>query len=404
MRKIIKKIRRGEPIKFLIVFLVMYSFIPYSIDEMKKPANNSFPSDLLMQGKSEIKKEFYCEIDNKKIFLFTLTNANGLSAKITNYGGIILALSVPDKFGKFDDVVLGFDSVTNYLSEQYVNNNPHFGALIGRYANRIGNASFTLDGVKYQLTANSRKKHHIHGGKKSFDKIVWDADTLITEDGTALKLNHLSPDSHEGFPGNLNVTVIYTLTNDNSLKIDYFAEADKPTVVNFTNHSYFNLAGEGSGNILNHQIMINADKYTPVDDEGIPTGEIKNVTDTPFDFRNIKRIGAKVDQLPRGYDINYVLNHSSLELGFAAKVYEQNSGRIMKVFTTEPGIQFFTAKGLNGKYTGKSRQKYESSYGLCLETEKFPDSPNKPNFPSTVLRPGEKFHSTTIYKFSLSND
>lgn len=401
MKKNVKKIHHSESVKFLILFFMINSFTQYPYEGIKKISAHS---DSFLESKSKIKKEFCCELDNQKIFLFTLTNANGLTARITNYGGIILSLTVPDKNRQFDDVVLGFDSVSNYLTDEYIKSNPRFGALIGRYANRIENACFTLDQVKYQLTVNSRKKHHIHGGKISFDKIVWDADTLTTETGPALKLNHLSPDGHEGFPGNLNVTVIYTLTNDNSFRIDYYAETDKPTVVNFTNHSYFNLAGEGSGNILNHQIKINADKYSPVDDDRIPTGEIKVVAGTPYDFRKITRIKSNIDQLKYGYDINYVLTNPLGELGLAAKVFEQNSGRIMEVFTTEPGLQFFTAQSLNGKYAGKSGRKYESSYGLCLETEKFPDSPNKANFPSPVLRPGEKFHSTTIYKFSTIRD
>ena len=358
----------------------------------------------LSMEENNIKKEFCCEKDSKAVYLFTLTNTNGLTAKITNYGGIIVSLLVPDKDGKLDDIILGFDSVKSYLSDEYVNNNPHFGALIGRYANRISNASFTLDGEKFQLTVNSRKKHFIHGGKKGFDKIVWDAGALSAENGPSLKLSYKSPDREEGFPGNLNVTVLYTLTNDNSFRIDYLAETDKATVVNFTNHSYFNLAGEGNGNILKHRIMINAEKYTPVDNEGIPTGEIKYVANTPFDFRKALSIGSMINELARGYDINYVLEHSKGVLGLAAKVYEENSGRIMEVFTTEPGMQFFTAKSMNGKYTGKSGRKYHSSFGFCMETQKFPDSPNKPNFPSTVLRPGEKFHSITIYKFSTANN
>ena len=372
--------------EFLIIIFLSLSFISIS------------------EGGNEIKKEFCCEKDTKPVYLFTLTNTNGLTAKITNYGGIIVALSVPDRNGKFDDIVLGFDSVKDYLTDEYVNSNPHFGALIGRYANRISNASFTLSGEKFQLTVNSRKKHFIHGGKKGFDKIVWDADALSTENGPSLKLTYKSPDGEEGFPGNLTVTVLYTLTNDNSFRIDYFAETDKATVVNFTNHSYFNLAGEENRNILKHLIMINAEKYTPVDNEGIPTGEIKDVANTPFDFRKTRSIGSMINELPRGYDINYVLDHSRDELSFTAKVYEQNSGRIMEVYTTEPGMQFFTAKSMNGKYKGKSGRRYESSFGFCLETEKFPDSPNKPNFPSAVLRPGEEFHSITLFKFFTTND
>ncbi len=351
--------------------------------------------------KGELIKEFCCKRDDKNVFLFKLTNANGMEVKLSNYGGLIIALSVPDKNGTSGDVVLGLDSVNNYLTESYIKSNPRFGALIGRYANRIGNAKFSINGVECQLTINRNYKHHIHGGKIGFDKIVWDADIFMAENGTALKLNHLSPDGHEGFPGNLNVAVTYTLTNDNALRIDYSAETDKPTVVNFTNHSYFNLAGEGNGNILNHQIMINADKYTIVDDESIPTGEINSVESTSYDFRELISIETKIDQLPHGYDVNYVLNHSSDKLEMAAKVFEPISGRMMEVFTTEPGMQFYTANGLDGSYIGKSGRKYEKFFGLCLETQHFPDSPNKANFPSTVLMPGEKFLSTTTYKFSV---
>ena len=350
--------------------------------------------------KSEITKEFCCKKDDKDVYVFALKNANGIIGKISNYGGIILSLYIPDKNGNFDNVVLGLDNIGKYLDENYVRSNPHFGALIGRYANRIANAKFKLDSVEYSLTINSRNKHHIHGGKISFDKIVWNADTEITNDGPSLKLSHVSPDGNEGFPGNLSVTVIYTLTNDNALRIDYYAGTDKPTVINFTNHCYFNLAGEGSGNVLDHQIMINADKYTPADNESIPTGEIKDVEGTPYDFRKSDTLSSKMKILPRGYDINYVLNHSLNKLDLAAKVYEQTSGRILETFTTEPGMQFFTANGLNGTYTGPSGKKYERYYGFCLETEHFPNSPNEPYFPTTVLRPNEKFHSTTIYKFS----
>ena len=354
--------------------------------------------------RSEIKKEICCKKDGKDVFIFTFTNANGSKVELSNYGGLIIALFVPDKNGALDNVVLGLDSLGSYLTESYVKSNPYFGVLVGRYANRIRNAKFTIDSVTYTLIINCDQKHHIHGGTVGFDKIVWDADTIMTEDGPELKLTHLNPDGHEGFPGNLKVTVIYTLTNDDALRIDYFAETDKPTIANFTNHSYFNLAGEGNGNIFSHQIMIKAEKFTPVDNESIPTGEIKSVAGTPYDFRKPFAIGEKINQIPRGYDMNYVLDHPLNELGLAARVYEPTSGRVMEVFTTEPGMQLFTANGFDGTYTGKSGKKYEKNFGLCLETEHFPDSPNKPNFPSTVLRPGEKLHSTTIYKFSAKKD
>ncbi len=343
-----------------------------------------------------IKEDFCCVKESQKVYLFTLKNRNGIVAKISNYAGAIYTLNVPDKSGKMIDVVLGLDSLPKYFEP-----NPHFGSLIGRFSNRIANAKFTLDGVTYNLTKNSRGKHFIHGGKIGFDKIVWDADTLMTDKGPSLILTHLNPDEHEGFPGNLKVKVIYTLTNDNSLSMNYFAETDKPTVINFTNHCYFNLNGEGNGNVLTHQLMINADHYTPNDSEGIPTGEIKSVANTPFDFRKAHSIGKYMNQLKHGYDINFVFYHPWEILKLAAEAYSPESGIVMTIYTTEPGMQFFTANGLNGKFSGQSGRKYESSYGFCLETEHFPDSPNEPGFPSTVLRPGEKFHSTTIFKFSV---
>ncbi|HTR80972.1 MAG TPA: aldose epimerase family protein [Bacteroidota bacterium] len=356
----------------------------------------------LVQGvcfsKGEIKKELCCQKDNKDVYLFTLKNDDGMVAEISNFGGVIYRLYVPDRNRKLANVVLGLDSVQNYFRS-----NPHFGALIGRFSNRIANASFTLDSMTYHLTVNSHHKNTIHGGAIGFDKIVWNATDSMTNEGPSLQLTHLSPDGHEGFPGNLSVTVVYTLTNENALRIDYYATTDKPTVVNFTNHCYFNLAGEGNGDVLRHQMTIRADKYTPVDDEGIPTGEIKDVAGTPYDFRTPRAIGSSM-LLPQGYDNNFVLNHPLNQLGLAATVFERESGRTMEVFTTEPGVQFFTAHGLNGTFSGESGKKYESSYGFCLETEHFPDSPHRPNFPSTVLRPGEKFHSITLFKFSVRKD
>lgn len=379
-----------------ILLIQILSFPQENIAERYIVKDNRYGNNPAV-SKDDINEQFCCEKDGQKVYLFTLTNKNGLVAKISNYAGAIYELDVPDRNGKLSNVVLGLKSLKEYFGP-----NPHFGALIGRFSNRIANAEFTLDGVTYHLTANSMKKHSIHGGKIGFDKIVWNPDTMMTENGPALKLTHLSPDGHEGFPGNLKVTAIYTLTNDNALRLDYYAETDKPTVVNFTNHNYFNLAGEGKGNILNHIIMINADKYTPADNEGIPTGEIKNVEGTPYDFRKAHAIDSLMDKLPHGYDINYVLNHPLNKLGLAAKVSDPLSGRVLEVYTTEPGMQFYTANGFNGRFSGRSGGKYESCAGFALETEHYPDSPNKPNFPSTVLRPDEKFHSITIFKFSAT--
>ena len=376
--------------KYILAIIIWLSFF-YFFAFISSSSKFDFVTEF-----GSIKKDFYCVKASQKVYLFTLVNKNGLVAKISNFAGAIYELDVPDKEGNLVNVVLGLNSLPKYFEA-----NPHFGALIGRFSNRIANAKFILDGVTFHLTKNSRSKHCIHGGKIGFDKIVWRADTSMTEKGPSLILTHLSPDGHEGFPGNLKVKVIYTLTNDNSLSIDYFAETDKPTVINFTNHCYFNLNGEGSSNVLTHKLMINADHFTPTDSEGIPTGEIKSVANTPFDFREAHSINKYINQLKNGYDINYVFYHPWEILKIAAEAYSPERGIVMTTYTTEPGMQFFTANGLNGKFSGQSGRKYESCYGFCLETEHFPDSPNEQEFPSTVLRPGEKFHSTTIFRFTV---
>jgi aldose 1-epimerase len=334
------------------------------------------------------------------IELFTLTNRNGVEAKITNYGGILVSLKTPDRSGQLGDVVLGYDTLA-----AYVKRNPMFGALIGRYAGRIAKAKFTLNGVEYQLERNSGGENHIHGGLKGFDKKVWQAKPVSRPDGAALELSYLSKDGEEGYPGNLSVTVTYTLTNDNALKLDYNATTDKDTVINLTNHSYFNLAG--TGDVLQHQISINADRFTVAGDKLIPTGELRMVKGTPLDFLQMTAIGARIDAqdaqmvLAKGYDHNFVLNHKASELGLAAKVYEPVTGRTMEVFTTEPGVVFYTSNGFDGSIMGKGGQPYLRRAGFCLEAQHFPDSPNKPQFPSTVLKKGEKYHATTVYKFSV---
>ncbi|HVO99082.1 MAG TPA: aldose epimerase family protein [Bryobacteraceae bacterium] len=326
--------------------------------------------------------------------IFTLTNKNGLEARITSYGGRLVSLKTPDKAGAMGDVVLGFDSLDGYLSE-----NPFFGALVGRYANRIGHAQFTLDGALYKVPKNDGE-NSLHGGLRGFDKVVWTARELP---GGGLELTYLSKDGEEGYPGNLKATVIYHLTDANELKIDYEATTDKDTVVNLTNHSYFNL--KGSGDILGHQLTLNADRFTPVDSGLIPTGVLQMVAGTPFDFRKSTAIGARIDKndeqlkLGRGYDHNWVLNKKDSELSLAARVEEPASGRIMEVWTTQPGVQFYTGNFLDGTIKGKGGQVYVRRAALCLETQHFPDSPNKPNFPSTVLKPGQHYKSTTIYKF-----
>jgi len=333
--------------------------------------------------------------DGQKVWLFTMANANGMTVKITNYGGIITHLLVPDRNGVAADVVLGFDTLDKYLA-----GHPYFGAIVGRYANRIGGAKFTLDGKEYTLAANNGP-NHLHGGLKGFDKQVWEARSMQGADHVALALTYLSKDMEEGYPGNLQCTVTYTLTNDNELKITYEAVTDKPTVVNLTNHSYFNLAGQGSGLIYDHELMLTADHYTPVDDGLIPTGEIASVKGTPLDFTTPHRIGERIDQFPEigGYDHNFCLNSRDGSMALCARVYEPTSGRVMKIYTTQPGVQFYTGNFLDGSIKGKGST-YNKHGAFCLETQHWPDSPNKPNFPSPVLRPGQTYREETVLKFS----
>lgn len=329
----------------------------------------------------------------EEVHLFTLKNTGGLEAQICTWGGYIVTLKAPDKKGALADVTLGFDSLDGYLGK-----NPFFGCITGRYANRIGGAKFTLDGVEYSVTANSGK-HQLHGGKAGFDKKLWAAKAV--KDG--VELSYTSPDGEEGYPGTLKCTVTYTLTPDNGLKIDYAATTDKPTVLNLTNHAYFNLSGEGSGDILGHQLTIPTEQITATDDDLIPTGQIASIKGTPLDFTTPhaigERIGADFKPLIQGigYDHNYVLQGSGLKL--AATVKDPASGRVMTVRTTEPGVQLYTGNHLNG-VPGKGGHIYAKRHGFCLETQHYPDSPNHPSFPGTTLRPGETFQSTTIYQFS----
>ncbi len=346
------------------------------------------------EKKMSIKKQAFGKTaDGKDVDLYTLTNANGLKTEIMTYGGIVRTLEVPDRDGNLGDIVLGYDSL-----DEYIENNPYFGALVGRYGNRIAKGKFTLDGVEYTLATNNGP-NHLHGGVKGFDKVVWDAEPMEDETGVGLKLTYLSKDGEEGYPGNLKCTVIYTLTNDNELKVSYEAETDKPTVLNLTHHSYFNLAGHGSGDILAHELMLTADNFTPVDEGLIPTGEIKAARGTLMDFTRPMSIGARIAQVKGGYDHNYVLNSSDGSLALAASVYESRSGRVMEIFTTEPAIQFYSGNFLDGSNKGKGAV-YNKHNGFCLETQHFPDSPNKANFPSVVLKPGEKYTHLTVHKFS----
>lgn len=349
----------------------------------------------------KIHKESFGEVEGKTVAIYTLTNTNKVEMKISTYGGIVTSFKLPDRNGKLADVVLGYNNLEGYVEE-----NPYFGSIIGRYGNRIGNAKFSLDGQEYTLAQNDGA-NTLHGGFKGFDKAVWDAQQITGPDSVSLKLHYLSKDGEEGFPGNVDVKVTYTLTYDYTFRVDYEAKTDKPTVVNFTHHSYWNFAGEGSGDILKHELMLNADAYTPVDKGLIPTGEIVSVEGTPMDFRTPKAIGVRIDsdyeqlKFARGYDHNWVLNKPARgELSLAATVYEPKSGRFMEILTTEPGIQFYSGNFLDGSIVGKSGKAYEFRSGFCLETQHYPDSPNKPDFPSTALRPGETYKSTTIHRFS----
>jgi aldose 1-epimerase len=346
-----------------------------------------------------VKKPFGKTKEGQEVDLYTLSNANGMQVKITNYGGIVTELLAPDRNGKYADVVLGFDDLEGYLR-----GHPFFGAIVGRYGNRIAKGAFTLDGKQYTLAKNNGP-NHLHGGIKGFDKYVWKAENASGGAEPSLRLSHVSTDGDEGYPGTLKITVTYTLTKDNGLRIDYLANADKPTHCNLTNHSYFNLAGQGEGDILGHSIMINADRYTPVDSGLIPTGVLQSVAGTPFDFRKSTPIGARIDadheqiKFGRGYDHNFVLNKKNNELTLAARVEEPKTGRVMEVYTTEPGVQFYCGNFLDGKQVGKGGKTYKHRYGFCLETQHFPDSPNKPEFPTTVLRPDQEYKTTTVYKF-----
>jgi aldose 1-epimerase len=384
--------RRSSDILFSILFVFMLVFLAYCGE---KPVTRD--SEDTQKGEttkmSIIKSDFGKAKEGQPVDLYTLTNASGMTVKITNYGGIVTSLQVPDKNGKFDDVVLGFDTL-----DQYLEGHPYFGALVGRYGNRIAKGKFTLNGTEYQLAANNGE-NHLHGGIKGFDKVVWNAEMVKKENEMGVKLSYLSKDGEEGYPGNLTAVVTYVLTNDNELIINYKAETDKPTPVNLTHHSYFNLKGAGNGDILGHLLTIDADRFTPVDEGLIPTGELKSVKDTPMDFTVPKAIGERIDQVKGGYDHNYVLNGWDGSLRLAAKVVEPLSGREMEVWTTEPGLQFYTGNFLDGTITGKNGKVYNKHYGFCLETQHFPDSPNKAGFPSTILEPGEKYTHTTIYRF-----
>ncbi|WBA42214.1 aldose epimerase family protein [Hymenobacter canadensis] len=331
--------------------------------------------------------------------LYTLRNAHGLQVSITNYGGTITQLLVPDRAGQLSDVVLGFDSLADYQSPAYRKAGPYFGALIGRYANRIAGGRFQLNGQQYTLATNNNG-NALHGGLRGFDKVLWQAEPGSSPAGPTLRLSYLSPDGEEGYPGNLHVTVTYTLTHDNALQLDYTATTDQATPVNLTNHTYFNLALGRNADVLNHEVQLAADRYTVVNDSQIPTGEQRPVAGTPFDFTAPQAIGSRIAQVPGGYDHNWELRQPT-DLQPAASVYEPTTGRTLDVATSQPGVQFYTANFLDGSLTGKAGITYGKHAGLCLETQHFPDSPNQPRFPSTILEPGQTFSATTVYRFGV---
>lgn len=330
--------------------------------------------------------------DGKAVSLYTLTNGT-MTVKITNYGGTITELWVPDNQGQAEDIVLGYERL-----EDYLRSSPYFGCIVGRYANRIAKGRFKLDGVEYVLATNDGP-NHLHGGVKGFDKVVWEEKTSRGSDSVSLILNYLSNDGEEGYPGNLAATVVYTLDARNRLTVSYEATTDKPTIVNLTHHSYFNLAG--AGDILGHYLMINADRYTPVDATLIPTGALEPVERTPMDFRSLQPIGGRIADVPGGYDHNYVLNRKGAGLELAARVEEHRTGRTLEIWTTEPGIQFYSGNFLDGSLVGKRGVRYWKHAGLCLEPQHYPDSPNRPEWPSTVLRPGEKYWTQTVFQFGV---
>ncbi len=343
------------------------------------------------------KDSFGSLADGTPVDIYTLKNKAGLEARITTYGGILVSLKVPDRAGVLADVNLGFDTLAGYLGTH-----PYFGAIIGRYGNRIAKARFAIDGVEYGLAPNNNG-NSLHGGTKGFDKVVWKAEAIQVADGVGLRLTYLSRDMEEGFPGNLAVKVVYMLTNANELRIDYEATTDKKTPVNLTNHAYWNLKGQGNGDILGHILQIEADAITAVDSAAnlIPTGQIVPVAGTPFDFTTPHAIGERIGQVEGGYDHNFVLRSGGGKLALAAHVEEPVSGRIMEIWTDQPGIQLYTGNFLDGTVVGKGGKAYQKHYAFCLETQHFPDSPNHPNFPSTILEPGQTYRTTTVHKFSV---
>lgn len=365
------------------------------------PAPAQTPAAAPQRSFSMTRSPFGTLPDGQAVEAFTFTNANGVEVKAITYGGIITSLKVPDKAGQLGDVVLGYDALQGYLDKS-----PFFGTIVGRYGNRIGKGTFTIDGQTYKLPINNGP-NHLHGGPQGFDKKVWKAEPFERGDGVGVVFTHTSPDGDMGYPGTLQATVTYTLTNDNTLRFDYEATTDKATHVNLTQHSYFNLAGAGNGDILGHEIEFKADRYTPVDAGLIPTGELAVVEGTPFDFRKATAIGARVDadhpqiKAGGGYDHNMVFTRTGSDLETLVTVHEPTTGRTMRVATTQPGVQFYTGNFLDGTITGKGGKLYGKRAGFCLETQHFPDTPNKPQFPTTLLKPGETYKQSTAYTFGV---
>lgn len=369
----------------VILPMILFIFISCQKSEQKLPAAKG-------ETQMEIKKDLFGTTpDGMPVDIYTLAIANGLKARIMTYGAIIVALEAPDRHGNFADVTLGYDSLAGYIA-----NNPYFGAVVGRYGNRIANGRFKLNGVEYQLATNNGP-NHLHGGVKGFDKVVWQAEPVQTDSTIGLKLTYLSPDGEEGYPGNLAATVTYTLTRQNELKVSYEATTDKATPINLTHHSYFNLAGQGD--ILGHELTLVADRFTPVDATLIPTGELKPVQGTPMDFTTPHAIGERIDQVPDGYDHNFVLNNDDGSMALAAQLYDPSTGRLLEIYTTEPGIQFYSGNFLDGTITGKAGKVYQKHYGLCLETQHFPNSPNQAQFPPVILYPGVTYTHETVHRF-----
>jgi aldose 1-epimerase len=384
---------------YQVFFLIGFCLLIISCGEKTTSEEESDQMAEKNQMKEEPKMEILRQAfglmpDGQSVDLFVLTNTGGMSAQIMNYGATLVSLSVPDRDGNVADITLGCDSI-----EGYIEASPYFGATVGRYANRIAKGKFTLEGTEYTLATNNGE-NHLHGGIKGFDKVLWLAEPFREEGKIGVKFVYFSKDGEEGYPGNLACTVTYVMTENDELNIIYEAETDKATPVNLTHHSYFNLAGQGEGDILSHELMLEADKYTPVDAGLIPTGEILDVANSPMDFTLPHAIGERIDQVEGSYDHNFVLRSDGGALALAARVYEPESGRIMEIHTTEPGIQFYSGNFLDGTISGKEGKLYKQHYGFCLEPQHFPDSPNQPHFPSTTLEPGAKYFSRTTFKFS----